>query len=107
MPEKFFACVVMSSEIQEERIRGIEYSKEPHRFRPGDNDVMLFEGDRQVHELTQDKSGKWRCNCYAFRRLHQLANCRHVIAAERICERHTISLQWPPTAQPVISQSSC
>jgi hypothetical protein len=100
MAEKTWFSVVMSSEVEEERIRGILYSKDPSRSDPTSTDVLLFRGDHGTHRLMQGKDGKWRCDCRAFQRLEQLTDCRHIIAVERIQEQSAFSVQWVPTILP-------
>jgi hypothetical protein len=84
MLEKRVDRVVMLSEIEEERIRGIEYSKDSSRCLIVDNNKVSFSGDHGDHLLVRDESRKWHCTCRACRRLRGLTDCRHVIAVERI-----------------------
>ncbi len=98
MAERKKVCVVMSSEVEEERIRGITYSQDTSRLRLRDNGVAFFQGDHGSHVLARDKNGKWSCSCRASRRLQQLTECRHAIALERILERSAIFVQSVPLA---------
>jgi len=87
--------VVMLSEVNEEYIQGIVYSQDSSRLLLFGNGMALFKGDHGEHLLVQGKSGKWCCNCRSFQRLHQLTDCRHIIAAERILEKSAVSMQRP------------
>ena len=87
MPRSTQISVVMLSELEDERVRGLQYGRDGWRFSPAEGGDALFEGDRGTHSLTWDGNGNWRCTCRAFRRLGQVAECRHTIAAKAILRR--------------------
>ena len=76
----------MISDIFEERIKGIRYSKEPWRPILLNNSQAIFRGRHQNHTLLF-VNGAWQCDCDAWKRLSaaQLGTwCRHTIALQRI-----------------------
>lgn len=85
--EPAWATVIMASDVEEERVRGIEYSRDPSRFHPSDNGKASFRGDHGIHTLEKGKDEVWRCSCRSYRRLHPVADCRHIIATQRILQQ--------------------
>jgi hypothetical protein len=85
MSETLAVRIIMASDVDEERVRGIEYSRDPSRLGPMENGRASFRGDHGIHSL-EKKAGVWRCSCRSYRRLRQLTDCRHIIAAQRILQ---------------------
>ncbi len=104
MAETTQGRMVMSSEVEEERIRGIVYSHDPSRLHTWNDGMALFAGDHGTHQLVQEPDSKWRCDCHAFQRLGQLTDCRHIIATLRILAQPADAEPWVPVTQSVASE---
>ncbi len=96
--------VIMSSEVEEERIRGVIYSQDPSRLHTWNDGVALFAGDHGEHRLVQEPGSRWRCDCHAFQRLGQLTDCRHIIAIVRILGQLAAPEPWATMTQSVASK---
>ncbi len=105
MSETTQVRTVMSSEVSEERTRGVIYSQDPSRLQTCHDGVARFAGDHGTHQLVQGPDSEWRCDCHAFQRLGQLTDCRHIIATVRILAQPADAELWVPVTQSVASKS--
>lgn len=74
-------------DMYDERIKGFDYAREPHRLRVIASDLVALEGHHSWHFLELADGCGWVCDCHTYWKNCEIPYggwCRHTIAVERI-----------------------